>query len=146
MVLSLFPLCFLILLQVEFVISYNGRGELVAATVNITLTSVNLGELLLQTHSVQFKVAEQAHRLSTNELQNHKTSSTVSPVQLVAAKQAAKALPPTTGLDVGSPLLGHFNEEVKPVSSVSLTQTQTNLKACEQFKLSERYSTVNKEY
>lgn len=68
---SLSPLCSLTLLQVEFVISYNGRGELVAATVDVALASVDLGDLLLQTHSVHFKVTSRARSLSPNELQIH---------------------------------------------------------------------------
>lgn len=70
--LSLSPLCFLPLLQVEFVISYNGRGELVAATVDVALANVDLGDLLLQTHSVQFKVTSRTQGLSPNELHIHK--------------------------------------------------------------------------
>lgn len=55
-------------MQVEFVISYTGRGELVAATVNAVLADVDLGEVLSQTHSVQFKVRLQTRMLSLNEL------------------------------------------------------------------------------
>lgn len=70
--LSLSPLRFLTLLQVEFVISYNGRGELVDATVDVALADVDLGDLLLQTHSVQFKVTSRKQGLSPNELHIHK--------------------------------------------------------------------------
>lgn len=55
-------------MQVEFVISYTGRGELVTATVNAILADVDLGEVLLQTHSVQFRVRLQTQMLSLNEL------------------------------------------------------------------------------
>lgn len=64
--------CVFWLLQVEFVISYNGRGELVAATVDVALADVVLGDLLLQTHSVQFKVTSWTQGLSPNQLHIHK--------------------------------------------------------------------------
>lgn len=49
-------LFFLILPQVEFVIEYTGRGELTSVTVNVVLTDADPNQILLQTHSVQFKV------------------------------------------------------------------------------------------
>lgn len=44
------------LLQVEFTVRYTARGELTPSVVNITLADVPLEQLVLQTHSVQFKV------------------------------------------------------------------------------------------
>lgn len=56
----------------EFVISYDGKGELVAAAVNVTLSDVALGDVLLQTHAVQFKVNMPTQCLSLSELHTHK--------------------------------------------------------------------------
>ncbi|XP_075890439.1 tectonic-3-like [Nelusetta ayraudi] len=87
--------CLNVVKKVEFVISYNGRGELVDATVDVALADVDLGDLLLQTHSVQFK--------------------------LVAAGQTPKALPPTAGLGVGSPLVARSDGEVKPLTTLAVS-------------------------
>lgn len=49
-------LFFLILTQVEFIIGYTARGELMYANVNVVLADADSKELLLQTHSVRFQV------------------------------------------------------------------------------------------
>lgn len=52
----LFPFV-LLLVQVEFIIGYTGRGELTYANVNVILADVDPDQLLLQTHSVRFQVS-----------------------------------------------------------------------------------------
>lgn len=102
----------------EFVIEYTGRGELTNATVNVVLADVDPNQLLLQTHSVQFKVACYCHRfLSLNELQIQTTIDAISLFQLAAPSPTPGGLIPAVGLRVGSPVVGRFDGEVKPVSS-----------------------------
>lgn len=86
--------CINVVKKVEFIIGYTGRGELTHATVNIILTEVDPDQLLLQTHSVYFKLIA----ISPN------------PVTVI----------PAVGLPIGSPVVGDFNEEVKPLTTLEL--------------------------
>ncbi|XP_074520163.1 tectonic-3-like [Halichoeres trimaculatus] len=88
--------CVNVVKKVEFVIGYTGRGELTAATVNVTLTEVDPDQILLQTHSVHFK--------------------------LMATSPRPAAVAPALGLPIGSPVVGDFNEEVKPLTTLGLPQ------------------------
>ncbi|XP_041672449.1 tectonic-3-like [Cheilinus undulatus] len=82
--------------KVEFVIGYTGKGELTYATVNVVLADVDPNQPLLQTHSVQFKLEEPSPTLGA-------------PV-------------PAFGLPAGSPVIGRFNEELKPLTTLGLSQ------------------------
>uniref|UniRef100_A0A671YFZ6 Tectonic-1-3 domain-containing protein n=1 Tax=Sparus aurata TaxID=8175 RepID=A0A671YFZ6_SPAAU len=83
--------------QVEFIIGYNGRGELMNATVNMVLADVDPSQLLLQTHSVQF--------------------------QLVTSSPSSRELIPSVGLSTGSPVIGRFAGEVKPLRTMGVSQS-----------------------
>lgn len=87
--------CINVVEKVEFVIGYTSRGELINATVNVTLTEVDPNQSLLQTHSVYFK--------------------------LMAPGPTLGALSPAVGLPIGSPVVGEFNEEVKPLTTLGST-------------------------
>ncbi|XP_029954584.1 tectonic-3 isoform X2 [Salarias fasciatus] len=76
--------------EVEFVIGYTGRGELVHAAVSVVLADVDLNQLLLQTHSTQFQLA---------------------------TPRPTPGLIPAVRLLSGSPVIGRFGEEVKPLTS-----------------------------
>lgn len=80
--------------KVEFVIGYTGRGELTYATLNVVVGDVDLNQLLSQTHSVLFQLATTR---PTPEL-------------------------PAVGLRFGSPLIGRFDEEVKLLSTLGVSQ------------------------
>ncbi|KAM6964334.1 tectonic-3-like [Tautogolabrus adspersus] len=88
--------CINVVKKVEFVIGYTGRGELTYATVNVTLADVDPNQLLLQTHSVQFQVA--------------------TPSPTTGAPISAVGLPP------GSPVIGRFYDEVKPLTTMGVSQ------------------------
>lgn len=108
--------------QVEFVIGYTSRGELTNATVNVVLTDVDPDQLLLQTHSVQFQVVCYSHRLffffSTKWASDPNTPiPAICLFQLAAPSPTPGELIPGVGLKVGSPVVGLFDGEVKPVSS-----------------------------
>lgn len=81
--------------EVEFVIGYTGRGELINATVNVILADVDLNQLLLQTHSTQFQLA---------------------------TPRPTPGLISAVGLPSGSPVIGRFDEEVKPLTSLGVTE------------------------
>ncbi|XP_032358354.1 tectonic-3 isoform X2 [Etheostoma spectabile] len=89
--------CVNVVKNVEFVIGYTGRGELTYATVNIVLADVDPNQLLLQTHSVQF--------------------------QLATPSPTPKGPIPAVGLRVGSPVIGRFDGEVKPLTTLGLSQS-----------------------
>ncbi|XP_023126335.2 tectonic-3 isoform X1 [Amphiprion ocellaris] len=82
--------------KVEFVIGYTGRGELTYATVNVALADVDPNQMLLQTHTVQFQL----------------DSPSLTPGGLTAA----------VGLLAGSPLIGRFDDQVKPLTSLGVSQ------------------------
>ncbi|XP_034563762.1 tectonic-3-like [Notolabrus celidotus] len=88
--------CVNVVKKVEFVISYTGRGELVNATVNVTLAKVDPNQSLSQTHSVQFK--------------------------LMAPSPTPGAPIPAVGLPTGSPVIGRFDEDLKPLTTLGLSQ------------------------
>ncbi|TKS89851.1 Tectonic-3 Precursor [Collichthys lucidus] len=85
--------CINVVEKVEFVIGYTGRGEITYATVNVVLADVNPNQLLLQTHSVQF--------------------------QLATPNPTPAGPIPAVGLKLGSPVLGRFDEQVKPSGECS---------------------------
>ncbi|KAK1881589.1 Tectonic-3 [Dissostichus eleginoides] len=85
--------CVNVVKNVEIVIGYTGRGEVTYATVNVVLADADPNQSLLQTHSVQFKLA------SPSPTQGDPTSA--------------------VGLRVGSPVIGRFDGEVKPSGSCS---------------------------
>lgn len=82
--------------KVKFVILYTGRGELTSATIDVVLGNVDLNQLLLQTHSIDF--------------------------QLTTPSPAPAGLNPAVGLKVGSPLIGRFLKEVMPLTSLVVSQ------------------------
>uniref|UniRef100_UPI0037E97078 tectonic-3-like n=1 Tax=Semicossyphus pulcher TaxID=241346 RepID=UPI0037E97078 len=88
--------CINVVKNVEFIIGYTGRGELTYATVNVVLADVDPNQLLLQTHSVQFELA--------------------------APSPTPGASTPAGGLPAGSPVIGRFDEEVKPLTTLGVSQ------------------------
>ncbi|XP_037611717.1 tectonic-3-like [Sebastes umbrosus] len=88
--------CVNVVKNVEFVIGYTGRGELMYATVNVVLADVDPNQLLLQTYSVQFQLA------------------TPSPTPGGSI--------PAVGLGVGSPVIGRFDGEVMPLTALGVSQ------------------------
>ncbi|XP_034717039.1 tectonic-3-like isoform X2 [Etheostoma cragini] len=89
--------CVNVVKNVEFVIGYTGKGELTYATVNIVLADVDPNQSLLQTHSVQF--------------------------QLATPSPTPKGPIPAVGLRVGAPVIGRFDGEVKPLTTLGLSQS-----------------------
>ncbi|XP_068438834.1 tectonic-3-like [Clinocottus analis] len=89
--------CINVVTNVEFVIGYTGKGELTYATVNIVLADVDPNQLLLQTHSVQF--------------------------QLVTPSSTSRGPTPAVGLKVGSPVIGRFDGELKPLNTLGVSQS-----------------------
>ncbi|XP_033466734.1 tectonic-3-like isoform X2 [Epinephelus lanceolatus] len=89
--------CINVVKNVEFVIGYTGRGELTYATVNVVLADVDPNQLLLQTHSVQF--------------------------QLATPSPTPGGPTPAVGLRVGSPVIGRFDGEVQPLSTLGVSQS-----------------------
>ncbi|KAM8729188.1 tectonic-3-like [Acanthopagrus schlegelii] len=87
--------CVNVVKKVEFIIGYNSRGELMNATVNMVLADVDPSQLLLQTHSVQF--------------------------QLVASSPSSRGPVPSVGLRAGSPVIGRFAGEVKPLRTMGVS-------------------------
>ncbi|KAM9716628.1 tectonic-3-like [Menidia menidia] len=81
--------------KVEFVIGYTGRGYLTYATVNVDLEDVEFDQLLLQTHSVIF--------------------------QLATPRASPEGVTAAVGLRVGSSVIGRFDEEVQPLTSLGLS-------------------------
>ncbi|XP_035468953.2 tectonic-3-like [Scophthalmus maximus] len=90
--------CVNVVQHVEFVIGYTGRGEITYATVNIVLADVDPNQLLLQTHSVQFRLA------------------TPSPTR--------GGTIPADGLGAGSPVVGRLNGEVTTVTMLRASQSR----------------------
>lgn len=82
--------------KVEFIIGYTGRGELTYATVNVVLADVDPNQLLLQTHSVHF--------------------------QLAAPSPTPGGLMSAVGLLAGSPVIGRFDDQVKPLTVLGVSQ------------------------
>lgn len=89
--------CVNVVKKVEFVIGYTGRGKLTYATVNVVLADVDLNQLLLQTHSLQFQLA---------------TPSTTRGGPI-----------PAVGLRAGSPVIGRFDGEMNPLTTLGVSQS-----------------------
>ncbi|XP_044035374.1 tectonic-3-like [Siniperca chuatsi] len=89
--------CVNVVKKVEFVIGYTGRGELTYASVNVVLADVDPNQLLLQTHSVQF--------------------------QLATPSPTPGGPIPAVGLRAGSPVIGRFDGEVKPLTTLGVSQS-----------------------
>lgn len=83
--------CVNVATKVEFLISYTSRGEVVLVTVDVVLGEVDLNQLVLQTHSTQFQLF---------------------------TPRPTPGLIPAVGLLFGAPLVGRFDEEVKPLTSL----------------------------
>ncbi|KAF7204459.1 tectonic-3 isoform X1 [Nothobranchius furzeri] len=88
--------CLNVVEKVEFTIGFTSRGELSNASVSVVLTDRTLHQQLLQTHSVQFQLT------------------TPSPTPARAT--------PAVGYRVGSLVFGHFEGEVKPVTTLGPSQ------------------------
>lgn len=88
--------CVNVVKKVEFVITYTDRGELTSASVNIVLADVDINQMLSQTHSVLF--------------------------QMAASSPTVEEPSPAVGLHVGSPVIGRFDEEVKPLTTLEVSQ------------------------
>ncbi|XP_062299235.1 tectonic-3-like [Scomber scombrus] len=82
--------------KVNFVIGYTGRGEISYATVDVVLAGVDPNQMLLQTHSVQF--------------------------QLATPSPTPGGPSPAVGLRAGSPVIGHFVETMKPLTTLGVSQ------------------------
>ncbi|XP_031698739.1 tectonic-3 [Anarrhichthys ocellatus] len=89
--------CVNVVKNVEFVIGYTGRGELTHVTVNVVLADVDPNQSLLQTHSVQFELATPS-------------STSGGPI-------------PAVGIKVGSPVIGRFDGELKPLNTLGVSQS-----------------------
>ncbi|XP_029311602.1 tectonic-3-like isoform X2 [Cottoperca gobio] len=89
--------CVNVVKNVEFVVGYTGRGELTYATVNVVLADVDPNQSLLQMHSVQF--------------------------QLATPSPTPGGPTPAFGLKVGSPVIGRFDGEVKPLTTLWVSQS-----------------------
>lgn len=87
--------CINVAKKVEFVIGYTGRGQLSYATVNVVLADVDPNQFLSQTHSVQFQLA----------------TPTPTPGEPI----------PAVGLRVGTPVIGRFDGEVKPLTTMGVS-------------------------
>ncbi|XP_026171773.1 tectonic-3-like isoform X2 [Mastacembelus armatus] len=87
--------CINVVKKVEFVIGYTSRGELKYATVNVILGDVDPNQLLSQTHSVLFKLA--------------------------TPNPTPREPIPSTGLRVGSPVIGRFIREMTPLTTVGVS-------------------------
>ncbi|XP_068160908.1 tectonic-3-like isoform X2 [Antennarius striatus] len=91
--------CVNVVKEVEFVIGYTGKGELTNATVNVVLVDVDLNQLLLQTHSVQFQIT------------------TAEPTP------GLPAVVPAVGFRAGSPIVGRFNKKVEVVTTLGVSES-----------------------
>uniref|UniRef100_UPI003AAB4AF1 tectonic-3-like isoform X1 n=1 Tax=Centroberyx gerrardi TaxID=166262 RepID=UPI003AAB4AF1 len=121
--------CVNVVEKVEFVIGYTGRGELTYATVNVVLADVDPSQTLLQKHSVEFQVACQIcyelfkfvlfywiQRLSLS------LANVISLLQLATPSPTEGGPIPAVGLKVGSPVIGRFDGEVKPLTVLGVLQ------------------------
>ncbi|XP_047232419.1 tectonic-3-like isoform X3 [Girardinichthys multiradiatus] len=88
--------CINVVKEVEFIVGYTARGELMYGKININLADVALEQLLLQKHSVQFQLA------------------TPGPTP------GEPALP--VGLREGSAVIGRFNGEHHPLTSLGVSE------------------------
>ncbi|XP_062415946.1 tectonic-3-like [Pungitius pungitius] len=89
-------LCVNVVKNVEFVIRYTERGDLTHVTVDVVLADVDPNQLLLQTHSVQFQLAEP-------------DPPSGDPI-------------PAVGIHVGSPVIGRFDGAPRPLSALGVSQ------------------------
>ncbi|XP_055006160.1 tectonic-3 isoform X2 [Boleophthalmus pectinirostris] len=89
--------CVDVVKRVEFVIGYTERGEISSAKVNIVLANLTLKQLLLQTHTVQFQLIPQTPPVSTEPI-------------------------PAVGLKSGSPVIGRYHVDVKPLTVIGVSQ------------------------
>ncbi|KAG9267273.1 tectonic-3 isoform X1 [Astyanax mexicanus] len=86
--------CLNVVSKVEYVITYNGTGEIMAATLRVDVTNASFGTQLLQQHTVLFQL------------------STPSP---------PPSGTPLVGLTVGTPVIGWFGEEAQPLTVQGLS-------------------------
>lgn len=104
------------LIQVEFIIGYTGRGEVVNAKVNVVLMNVDPDQLLLQTHSVQFQVGL-SREIFSNKWTYLMFNMSSNVLQLTTTSPTPGETIPAVGLRVGSPVVGRYEDAVvKPVS------------------------------
>lgn len=99
----------------EFNIGFTGRGELTYANINVILADVDLDQLLLQTHSVQFQVSFYIHTFQQEMETSFKHRYSL--FQLEADAPSAERLGSAVGLRIGSPVMALFDGKVLPVSS-----------------------------
>ncbi|KAM4715912.1 tectonic-3-like isoform 2-T2 [Anableps anableps] len=90
--------CLNVVKKVEFTVGYTSKGELTYSVISINLTDVPLEQLLLQTHSVQFQL-----------------------LQLATPRPTPAQPAPPTGLTGGSAVIGRFNGEVQPLTSLGVS-------------------------
>uniref|UniRef100_A0A8C6UK74 Tectonic domain-containing protein n=1 Tax=Neogobius melanostomus TaxID=47308 RepID=A0A8C6UK74_9GOBI len=83
--------------RVEFVIQYTEQGEILSAKANIVLDNAHSEQLFLQTHSMQFQMI--AH---TNP--------------------PSRELAPAVGLKPGTPVVGRYYDDVKPLTVIGMSQ------------------------
>lgn len=89
--------CVNVVKRVEFVVEYTERGEILSAKANIILGNADPELLFLQTHSVQF--------------------------QLIAQTNTASREPtPAVGLKPGTPVMGRYYDDVKPLTVIGVSQ------------------------
>ncbi|XP_077595834.1 tectonic-3-like [Stigmatopora nigra] len=88
--------CFNVAKKVEFVIVFTDRGKLVSVTVDVILANVTKNQMMQQEHSIQFKLGNPRP----------------SPLPTI----------PSTGLPMGSSVLGQFSGEVKPITVMGMPQ------------------------
>lgn len=89
--------CINVVKKVEFVIEYTEQGEILSAKVNIAFANVDLEQLFLQTHSTRFELIQ-----STNP--------------------ASRQQSPAVGLKPGSPVIGRYYNDVKPLTVIGISQ------------------------
>ncbi|CAL1599412.1 unnamed protein product [Knipowitschia caucasica] len=90
--------CLNVVKRVNVVIGYTERGEISSANVDIVVVNVDLEQLLLQTHAVQFQLITQT-------------------------PPAPRALTAAVGLKPGSLVFGRHFEDVKPLTVVGVSHT-----------------------
>lgn len=88
--------CINVVKRVELVIEYTEQGEILSAKANVVLADVDLEQLFLQTHSLQFRLVAQTNPGPTPST-------------------------PVVGLKLGSPVIGRFYNDVKPLTVIGVT-------------------------
>ncbi|KAM9816762.1 tectonic-3-like [Neosynchiropus ocellatus] len=87
-------MCVNVARKVELVIGYTSKGELTFATVNVVFADVQLNQLLLQDHTVQFQLVPQSPQPDI----------------------------PSVGIQAGSPVIGRFDDAVTPLTTLGVSQ------------------------